>query len=53
MTMRETLIAAYLDYFNNYLSADKWAEHSGLTYEQGQRLLDLARDVANSEHPDK
>jgi len=51
-TMRDVLLAAYLDYFNNYLSTSLWAEHNGLTEEQGAALIDIARKVARSEHPD-
>lgn len=50
--MREILINAYLDYWNNYITVEKYAEHNGLTVEQGKKLIDLAREVYNSEHPD-
>lgn len=50
--MRNTLTAAYLDWFNNYLSIDTYAEHNGLTYDQAKAFLELARDVAQSNHPD-
>jgi hypothetical protein len=50
--MREILIKAYLDYINNYLSVDTWAEHNGLSVEQGTVFIGLARDVYNSQHPD-
>lgn len=49
---RSLLEVLYVDWRNNYLTTDKFAEHHGLTAEQGQRLIDLARDVANSEHPE-
>lgn len=50
--MRDTLIDAYLDYWNNYVAVEKYAEHNGLTMDQAYKLIDLARDVFNSEHPD-
>lgn len=50
--MRETLIAAYLDFRNNYLTVEKYAEHNGLTEEQAYKLIDLAKQVFESEHPD-
>ncbi|MGZ8887990.1 MAG: hypothetical protein ACXW1D_00360 [Halobacteriota archaeon] len=50
--MRQILINAYLDYLNNYLSIETYAEHNGLTSEQAYSLIVLARQVANSEHPD-
>lgn len=51
-SMRETLINAYLDYVNNYLTIEKYAEHNGLTPEQARALLDVARAVYGSKHPD-
>jgi hypothetical protein len=51
--MRSILIASYLDYVNNYLTIETWAEHNGLTKEQGERFISLAREVANSPHPDE
>ncbi len=50
--MRETLIAAYLDFRNNYLTVEKYAEHNGLTEDQARKLIDLARDVFSSDHPE-
>jgi len=45
--MRDTLIAAYLDYFNNYLSIQRYSELNGLTDEEGEALINLARRVAS------
>jgi hypothetical protein len=50
--MRYRLIEAYIDFINNYLTVEKWAEHNGLTPEQGLVYMDLAREVYYSEHPD-
>lgn len=50
--MREILISAYLDYLNNYLSITTYAEHNGLTQDQALKLIDLAREVHMSEHPE-
>ena len=49
---RDTLISIYMDWFNDYLTVETFAEHNGLTSEQAQVLIDLARDVAHSEHPE-
>lgn len=51
-TARDTLTEIYRDWFNNYASTEKFAEHNGLTPEQGAALLTLAREVARTEHPD-
>lgn len=50
--MRQTLINAYLDYVNNYLTIEKYAEHNGLTNEQANRLIDLGRDIYITPHPE-
>jgi hypothetical protein len=50
--MRDTLILAYLDYLNNYLTPEKYSEHNGLTVEQGHALLALAKTVFNTPHPE-
>lgn len=50
--MREILIKAYLDYRNNYLTVERYAEDNGLTTEQGYALITLAKEVFFSEHPE-
>ena len=50
--MRETLIAVYLDWRNNYLTVEKYAEHNGLTTEHAGALIALAREVFDSKHPE-
>lgn len=49
---RETLIKIYLDWFNNYVSIETFAEHNGLYIGQAKDLLRLAKNVYHSEHPD-
>lgn len=51
-TARDQLIAIYFDWVNNYLTAECFAEHNGLTADQAVALIDLAREVTNSDHPD-
>lgn len=50
--MRDALINTYLDYVNNYLSISVYAEHNGLTNTQAKDLLDLARVIFQSTHPE-
>lgn len=50
--LRDTLIELYLVWLNNYLSIELFAEHNGLTTAQADVLIDLARWVYNSPHPD-
>ena len=52
MNARDYLIAIYIDFRNNYLTEEKWAEHNGLTDEEGRAMLALARQVASHDYPD-
>lgn len=49
---RENLIAMYLDWWNDYISYEVYAEHNGLTVEQAKALLKVAKEVHRSPHPD-
>ena len=51
--MREYLTKIYLDWCNNYLSTQTFADHHGLTVDQSIDLIRLARSVFESNHPDK
>ena len=50
--MRDMLIAAYLDYVNNYVSSALYGEHNGLTNEEAETLVKLARKVYEHKHSD-
>lgn len=52
MISREQLSDDYLDFVNNYLSVSLFAEHRGLTEGQARVLLDLAKMVFDSPHPE-
>jgi hypothetical protein len=52
MKTREAIIADYLDYVNNYLSAALWGEHRGLSEVEAMRLLAVYGDIFNDRHPD-
>ena len=45
MITNKVLIEDYLDYFNNYLTIAKYAEHRGLTLEQAQDLILLGKNA--------
>lgn len=49
---REQLKLVYLDYFNNFLTIETYAEHYGLTYEEAYSLLAVAKSCATNPHPD-
>jgi hypothetical protein len=50
--MREILIETYMDFINNYLTVEKFAEHNGLLDAEAKVLLELARWVAEHPHPE-
>ena len=52
MISREQLIDDYLDFVNNYLTVSLFGEHRGLTEGQARILLDLAKTVFDSPHPE-
>jgi hypothetical protein len=52
MYHRDYLVKVYEDWRNNYVTVGTFAEHHGLTEEQGRKLLELAREVYYSAHPD-
>lgn len=52
MTARTYLCELYLDWLNNWLSLECFAEHHGMSVEHAEKLLELAHDVRESKHPD-
>lgn len=50
--MRETLQAVYLDWVNNFASVDYFAQYYGLTVREAEKLIELARMVHNTPHPE-
>lgn len=49
---REMLNLAYLDYFNNYLTVETYADHHGLSTEHARAFLELAKLVHETPHPE-
>ena len=49
---REQLAQVYLDWVNNYLTVERFAEHYGLHLYEAEDLLKLAKAVFNTPHPD-
>lgn len=39
------LVEHFLDYFNNYLSVERFAEANGWFKEEAQRVIDIGRDI--------
>lgn len=42
----EKLHAMYLDYYCNYLTVEKFAEHNLLSVEHAKQLLEIGRTIA-------
>jgi hypothetical protein len=49
---RFQLINIWQDYWNNYLTIERYAECHHITVEQARTLIDLARTVNDSIHPE-
>jgi hypothetical protein len=49
---KESLTEEYLDFRNNYLTVEKFAEHRGLHPEEAKALLETLKIIASSNHPE-
>jgi len=50
--IRKALIDVAIEYQNNYLTPERYAERNGLTVTQAKVLLTLAKDIQLTNHPD-
>jgi hypothetical protein len=51
--LREILKDYYMDWRNNYLTPERFAEHNGLKTEQAVILLGVMKEVFYSPHPEE
>lgn len=51
MLTREKLFNDYLDYVNNYLTIELFAEHRGLFIQEAEILIELAKSCFENNHP--
>lgn len=49
---RATLQYVWREYLNDYLTVEKFAEHKGLTVEEANLLLNLAKRCHEDPHPE-
>lgn len=49
---KEKLAAVYLDWVNNYLTIEKFAEHKGLYVDEAKILLSVAKQCFEKDHPE-
>ena len=47
MTLKNTLIEVYLDWVNDFLTVERFAEYYGLTVEQADALLRVCKSIYN------
>lgn len=50
--MREKLAEIYLDWVNNYLTLETFADHYGLHLDEAAALVHLAKTIHETPHPD-
>lgn len=50
---RNKLNEIYLDYFNNYLTIDKFAEHNGITVDMARKLISIGKYIHEGNHIDQ
>lgn len=50
--MRETFVKWYLDYVNNYLTVEKFAEHNGVSVDQANQIIKLGKEIHETPHPE-
>lgn len=50
---RNQLINIWHDFFQDYLTVEKYADHHHITPEQARVLIELARAVNASPHPEE
>ena len=43
MTANQLFRAAFLDFFNNYMTFEKYAEHNGISTADAKKLIDAGR----------
>jgi hypothetical protein len=44
--MKKELILFYLDFLNNFLTIEKFAEYHGIEFDQCKKLLEIAKEIA-------
>jgi len=52
MINRETLAALYLEWVNDYVSLQTFAEHKGLTQHEALILLEVSKSCFENLHPE-
>jgi endo-alpha-1,4-polygalactosaminidase (GH114 family) len=49
---RESFNKVYLDWVNNYLTIEKFAEHYGLHINEAENLINLSKTIFENNHPE-
>jgi len=52
LTMREQFSEWYLDFVNNFLTLDGFAEYYGISHDQAKQVVELGKAIHHSPHPE-
>lgn len=50
--MRETLVKWYLEYVNDFITVERFAEYHGITQDQALVVIQLGKTLNETPHPD-
>ena len=50
MGIKLALELSYLDYFNNYLTVEKYAEDNGLTIKQAELIISIGKEIEDKNY---
>jgi len=53
MSVREYMLKMYTEWRNDFLTYRGFAEHHGLTDEEAEQLIQLARIISEHPHPEE
>jgi hypothetical protein len=53
MTLREQFVEWYLDFVNNFLTLDGFAEYYGISRDQAEQVVKLGKQIHETPHPEE
>lgn len=53
ITMRQQFVEWYLDYCNDFISIDGFAEYFGISVYQAKQIIQLGREIMDQKHPEE
>ena len=52
LTLREQFAEWYLDYVNNFITVDGFAQYYGLSHDQATKVIALGKELHETPHPE-